>query len=455
MPPSIVCVLAVVLGVAPCRHVHGRVRAANIAGDFTFGGLFPVHKRGDGSKPCGGIQADRGVQRLEAMLYAVDRINADAALLPGITLGAHLLDTCSRETYALDQSLDFIRPSLSGNLRCANWSHTGGARESNVGNIVGVVGGAYSSVSLQVANLLRLFKMPQISYASTSSALSDKHRFEFFARTVPPDSLQAMALADIVQHFNWTYISTVASVGGYGETGIDSFHEEVLARNICIATSVKIPYSATYADFAKIVAQLRRKTSARAVVLFVRADDARSLLQAADREGANGQFVWIASDGWGAQEMAVKGNERAAEGAITIDLQSVPLPHFDQYFKHLRPATNARNPWFASFWEQANRCTLQDDALDGVASDYPRCTENETLTSVGYRQENKVPFVYEAVYALAHALHNLLHDKCDEHVGRPDDRVSCMKQVHVDGEELFKQYILKVQIPGKHTCSTQ
>jgi metabotropic glutamate receptor 2/3 len=45
----------------------------------------------------------------------------------------------------------------------------------------------------QVANLLRLFKIPQVSYASTSEALSDKTRFEFFARTVPPDKYQVDA----------------------------------------------------------------------------------------------------------------------------------------------------------------------------------------------------------------------------------------------------------------------
>ena len=78
-------------------------------------------------------------------------------------------------------------------------------------------------VSIQVANLLRLFKIPQVSYASTSAALSDKSRFEYFARTVPSDDLQAKAMADIVQHFNWTYVSTVASEGEYGEKGIDAF----------------------------------------------------------------------------------------------------------------------------------------------------------------------------------------------------------------------------------------
>lgn len=62
---------------------------------------------------------------------------------------------------------------------------------------------------LQVANLLRLFQIPQISYASTSAKLSDKSRYDFFARTVPPDFYQAKAMAEILRFFNWTYVSTV------------------------------------------------------------------------------------------------------------------------------------------------------------------------------------------------------------------------------------------------------
>ena len=39
-----------------------------------------------------------------------------------------------------------------------------------------------------------------------------------FARTVPPDTFQAIALVDIVKRFNWTYVSTIASEGSYGKT---------------------------------------------------------------------------------------------------------------------------------------------------------------------------------------------------------------------------------------------
>lgn len=74
-----------------------------IEGDLVLGGLFPVHEKGSGVEECGRVNEDRGIQRLEAMLFAIDRINMDNTLLPGVSLGVHILDTCSRDTYALEQ----------------------------------------------------------------------------------------------------------------------------------------------------------------------------------------------------------------------------------------------------------------------------------------------------------------------------------------------------------------
>lgn len=34
---------------------------------------------------------------------------------------------------------------------------------------------------------------------------------------MPPDTFQAIALVDVVKMFNWTYVSTIASEGSYGE----------------------------------------------------------------------------------------------------------------------------------------------------------------------------------------------------------------------------------------------
>lgn len=71
--------------------------------------------------------------------------------------------------------------------------------------------------------LLLLFKIPQISYASTAPELSDDRRYDFFSRVVPPDSFQAQAMVDIIRALGWTYVSTIASEGSYGEKGVEAF----------------------------------------------------------------------------------------------------------------------------------------------------------------------------------------------------------------------------------------
>lgn len=68
-------------------------------------------------------------------------------------------------------------------------------------------------------------QIPQISYASTAPELSDNSRYEFFSRVVPPDSYQAQAMVDIVKAMGWNYVSTLASEGNYGESGVDAFQQ--------------------------------------------------------------------------------------------------------------------------------------------------------------------------------------------------------------------------------------
>uniref|UniRef100_A0A4W3GXP1 Metabotropic glutamate receptor 3 n=1 Tax=Callorhinchus milii TaxID=7868 RepID=A0A4W3GXP1_CALMI len=367
-----------------------------IEGDLVLGGLFPVHEKGSGIEECGRVNEDRGIQRLEAMLFAIDEINQDTYLLPGVKLGVHILDTCSRDTYALEQSLEFVRASLTKvdetEYICPDGSF---AIQDNLPlMIAGVIGGSYSSVSIQVANLLRLFQIPQISYASTSAKLSDKSRYDYFARTVPPDFYQAKAMAEILRFFNWTYVSTVASEGDYGETGIEAFEREARLRNICIATSEKVGRSTTKRSYDGVMGELLVKANAKVVVLFTRGDDARELLASARRLNISG-LTWVASDGWGAQEVVVKGNEEVADGAITLELAKRP------------------------------------------------CDRRAVLSRSSYEQETKIMFVVNAVYSMASALHRMQRSLC------PNTTQLCDAILPLDGKTLYKDYLLKTNFSGK------
>ena len=143
----------------PQPPVQEYAHSIRLDGDIMLGGLFPVHARGERGVPCGELKKEKGIHRLEAMLFAIDLINKDPELLPNVTLGARILDTCSRDTYALEQSLTFVQALIErdgSDVRCANGDPPIFAKPDKV---VGVIGAAASSVSIMVANILRLFKV--------------------------------------------------------------------------------------------------------------------------------------------------------------------------------------------------------------------------------------------------------------------------------------------------------
>lgn len=141
------------------------LKSIQISGHIMLGGLFPMHEKGTVQDLCGDIKEDKGIQRVEAMLYAIDKINSDRKILPNISLGAHILDTCLRDTVGLEQSLEFIKTHLttldSTQYTCANG---GELLFTQAKPVVGVIGAAASPVSIMVANILRLFKVKSMVY---------------------------------------------------------------------------------------------------------------------------------------------------------------------------------------------------------------------------------------------------------------------------------------------------
>ncbi|KAJ1060440.1 hypothetical protein K5549_013035 [Capra hircus] len=392
---AVPALLPLLLALAQAGAV-GAAGSVRLAGGLTLGGLFPVHARGAAGRACGQLKKEQGVHRLEAMLYALDRVNADPELLPGVRLGARLLDTCSRDTYALEQALSFVQALIRGRdgeeaaVRCP-----GGVpplRTAPPERVVAVVGASASSVSIMVANVLRLFAIPQISYASTAPELSDSTRYDFFSRVVPPDSYQAQAMVDIVRALGWNYVSTLASEGNYGESGVEAFVQiSREAGGVCIAQSIKIPREPKPGEFNKVIKRLMETPNARGIIIFANEDDIRRVLEAARQANLTGHFLWVGSDSWGAKISPVLNLEDVAVGAITI------LP---------------------------KRASIDGEERIGRDS--------------AYEQEGKVQFVIDAVYAIAHALHSMHQALCPGHTGL------CPAMEPTDGRTLL-QYIRAVR----------
>ena len=406
-----------------------------------LGGLFPVHEAKDDR--CGAI-LDLGIQTLEAMVLATQMINDDASLLPRVTMVFEIRDTCALENMALEQSLDFI---IQRNLSIGQDVENG-----TILGISGVVGAALSKVSTSVATLLRLFQIPQISYASTAPSLSDKLAYKYFFRTVPSDSLQAKAMVDIIEHFNWTYVITMHTGDIYGREGIRAFMDEFENRNStqkCIATSssVELSTNAKGEEFDRAIEIINQNwiRNASVVVLFVQQATAIGILDAVrrkqeiDLEFASKHFTWIGSDGWG---VAIPRKfYEIARGSLSIVHNSPPSPLFDKYFQSLHPLNYSTNPWFTKYWESVFNCTL--GGRHRLKDDCNTATQRLSSEN-GYRQNSYVAFTMNVVYAFAHAKHNMQQDLCSGGPGLCENMSEItLGGVTIQREKLFS-YLHKV-----------
>ena len=83
--------------IAKSTQVDIKRRKVEQDGDFMIGALVPVHEQpAPGTKRCGGIRDQYGVQRVEALLYMLDKINnkTKTNLLHGVKLGLEIRDEC-------------------------------------------------------------------------------------------------------------------------------------------------------------------------------------------------------------------------------------------------------------------------------------------------------------------------------------------------------------------------
>ena len=112
------------------------------------------------------VLQEEGLQQLETFLYTVRKINENDSILPGIKLGVLGLDGCDSSSHVLEVAMDFMDGFIASNqnlrqqLQCEKGKDL--IYNGNFSRLVGVVGGRSSRVSIQLANLLRVFQVPQV-----------------------------------------------------------------------------------------------------------------------------------------------------------------------------------------------------------------------------------------------------------------------------------------------------
>uniref|UniRef100_A0A4Y0BEL8 ANF_receptor domain-containing protein n=1 Tax=Anopheles funestus TaxID=62324 RepID=A0A4Y0BEL8_ANOFN len=292
-------------------------------------------------------------------------------------------------------AVDFIKGSISNIDDINDYDNCSKGHKKKI--ISGVVGAASSVTSIQVANLLRLFKIPQVSFFSTSPELSNKQRFEYFSRTIPSDHYQVKAIVDIVQKLGWSYISIIYEESNYGIKAFEELDDLLSKHSICIAVKEKLVKDSGVAEtiaYDNIVLKLLTKPRAKGVIIFGSDQEVAEVMKAVRRQNVTGVFSWIGSDGWSARNLVSDGNEAEVEGTLSVQSAGKPSDWIRRLFSSILDVINdKRNPWFVKFWENF-QCKYPHHRNIPVTIDYSRNVSRPQRSSAkAIRLEDQLQFV--------------------------------------------------------------
>uniref|UniRef100_A0A8C5MHC9 G-protein coupled receptors family 3 profile domain-containing protein n=1 Tax=Leptobrachium leishanense TaxID=445787 RepID=A0A8C5MHC9_9ANUR len=384
-------------------------------GDIILGGLIVVHS---GYEPpeltfrsvpeppsCKGFHR-RYYRDVLGMIFAIEEINKSPDLLPNVTLGFSIFDSCMSEVRAIWGALSLV--SGTG-APIPQYDCHGSSK------MAGIIGETMSALSLPVARILGVLHFPQISHGASTSALSDKTNFPSFLRTVSTNTFQNIALSHIISMFGWTWVGMLVVDNDVGEQGGQIIRKEIEKRGSCVAFIEKIHLSYPKDKIQRVVYVIK-ESSANVIVLHSPEAHVKGLLDALYDADVIGKIFISSASFTITPGLFSKKAWKVLNGTIGLMPSTGAIPGFEEFLQNLHPKQASTYPFIQTFWEvsfncsglerenirnpnvsgQANLCTGKEDVRDLI----PHLFE---LNDLSYTYHS-----YMAAYAYAHALHALL-----------------------------------------------
>uniref|UniRef100_A0AAR2J0M3 G-protein coupled receptors family 3 profile domain-containing protein n=1 Tax=Pygocentrus nattereri TaxID=42514 RepID=A0AAR2J0M3_PYGNA len=431
-------------------------------GDIIVGGILPIHRTWEITDMTYKVKPSTmnclNYKFSQSLIFAIEEINNSSSLLPGVSLGYKIYDTCGSTTMGVKMAMALLNGNENSilNEQC-----------TKPAQVLAIIGETQSSVSMAIAKSVGPFSIPMVSVytdpSATCECLSDKRIYPSFLRTVPSDYYQSRAMAEMVKQFGWTWVGAIRRDDDYGNNGMAAFTAAAEQLGVCLEYS--LPFFRTYSQekVLRIIQQIKSSTS-RVIVAFVTHWDFEILLDVFYEHNITG-YQWVGTESWISDSAVARlDKHKILQGAIGLALAQSKVTGLKDFILDINPLQSAGSAIFTEFWETLFQCkyTVQNDTEDTTV-----CTGQEKLSEIQneFTDMTQMPIfcnVYKGVYAIAHTLHNLLgctqtfkilfKNRSHKHLKRVRFKTKDGEEVFFDknGDPAAKYEIINVQTVEDH-----
>ncbi|XP_048373300.1 vomeronasal type-2 receptor 26-like [Sphaerodactylus townsendi] len=237
---------------------------------------------------------------------------------------------------------------------------------------------------------------------------------------VPDEAYQYMGVVHLLHHFRWTWIGLVAMDDDNGDRFFHTVVPLLSQNGICFAFTMRTFKMAYKEEMLMLALKLQEQypvlEKSKANVIFVYGEPpALQILGVLLNLAETTSFhrlgrVWIATSQWNFESLNIgtMWDIQTFHGAISFTVHANQPPGFQQFLQNVKPSWMKGDGFIQDFWEQSFNCSLKSSSQQGEIKEL--CTGKEKLESIPgiffeMRMTGHSYNVYNAVYAVAHALH--------------------------------------------------
>lgn len=232
--------------------------------------------------------------------------------------------------------------------------------------------------------------------------LSNKILYPTFFRTIPSDKNQVTAMIQLLVRFNWTWVALLGSDNSYGLEGMQSLSQQAPVHNICIAYQGVIPdYTHNTVVVMKNIVDSILMTKVTTIVVFSSKSKLSKFMPFVIERNVT-EKVWIGTEDW-SQSSLISGipGIHTIGTVIGVAIKYTIIPGFkDSLIEASLQQSYKENTSKVSV--NLNNTCLQSRHLHSLAEMHFPLDNYDIASAIN---------VYKAVYAVAHAMHQLL--TCD------------------------------------------
>ncbi|XP_053114723.1 vomeronasal type-2 receptor 26-like [Hemicordylus capensis] len=284
---------------------------------------------------------------------------------------------------------------------------------------VAVIGGPNSDIALHMATNLCLYKIPQLTYGSSSSVMNSNFQAVFSHWMFPNEAHQYMGILQLLLHFKWIWVGVISQNDDHAERFVQALFPMLSQKGICFDFIAKFPQrtfsNAVTGMVAEGIETFRTVMESTVNSLIVHGEIQsmmvlRMLFHLSKFEGIPVKTkVWIMT---AQMDFTSLPFQRSLDidfmhGTLSFALPSKEVKGFQKFLRIRNPTLNQEDGFIKVFWQEAFQCSIPSSRVDHTGGKI--CTGEEKLETLpGSFFEMSMTghsySVYNAVYAVAHAL---------------------------------------------------